>query len=150
EVDGCDILPKMHARGWEAFARLAPAEIADAIAAIHRDPGGLATELRRTGQTLVHGDLNYRNVALGPDRVVLLDWALACSGPSEVDAAWLLTNQFMVQATREEMIEDWQRVAGDDFDPRAFEVALIGELAMDGQWYGGWIDGHPDPMIRAW
>ena len=44
-------------RGWDRFADLVPADVADAVAAIHRDPGPLAAALAGRGTTVVHGDL---------------------------------------------------------------------------------------------
>src|SRR5205807_9516676 len=67
ERDGVDYIPKQIARGWELFADRMPADVVDAIAAVHAHPAALAAELERGALTVVHGDLNLRNIALLPD-----------------------------------------------------------------------------------
>ena len=72
-------------RGWERFAEIVPAAIADAVFGTLRDPARLVATLGTAPPTLCHGDAWLVNVALTDDEVVLLDWALATRGPASVD-----------------------------------------------------------------
>ena len=72
-------------RGWESFAELVPAAVAEAVFDSLRDPTGLAATLGAAPPTLCHGDAWLVNIALTDDAVVLLDWALATKGPASLD-----------------------------------------------------------------
>ena len=72
-------------RGWECFAELVPAAVADAVFGALRDPAGLVATLGAAPPTLCHGDAWLVNIALTDEAVVLLDWALATSGPASLD-----------------------------------------------------------------
>lgn len=60
--------------GWDRFGTLAAPDVWEALEAIRREPGSLIGELESCSTSLVHGDFWLRNVGLGPDRVVILDW----------------------------------------------------------------------------
>lgn len=64
--------------GWERFVELAPSDVADAVLALLDDPSPLVRELVRGGTTLLHSDVHFGNAVLEPDRLVLIDWTLAC------------------------------------------------------------------------
>ena len=127
-------IPKVMAVGWEVFAETADADVVDAIAAVHADPAPLACALGECGTTLVHGDLRGANLGVASDRIVVLDWQLATAAPGAVDLGWYLyVNGWRIDATREQLIDDFRAAGGDLFDERALELALVGALA----WHGG-------------
>ena len=68
-----------------------------------------------------------------------------------VELAWyLMHDAWRIDATPDQIVEDFRRVRGDDDDPRANEL-----LGVVGLVQYGWILGHsavvhPDPAERAW
>jgi hypothetical protein len=85
-------------RGWDAFFRLAPSYAAECLRAIFADPRPIAQAIARLPQTLVHGDVWGPNLGWLPPttsasrrerQLLLLDWALALSGPATYDPLWL-------------------------------------------------------------
>lgn len=141
---------KLFRRGWELFPDVAPRDVVAAMDAVHTDPLPLAQALERCGSTLLHGDLRLHNLGLTPDRVVLLDWELACCGPPAVDFAWyLIISATRIDATREQVTDDFREIAGDRFDPVALELAMITALAQLGWNKALDIVENPDETIRA-
>lgn len=137
-------------RGWEHFARMAPADVAGAVAALHADPAPLAQALTARGTTLVHGDLWLVNVALTPEGVVLLDWGAATAAPPAVEVATFLTGSAAnMSASREEVLDDFRAQWGADHDEVALRLALLGGLCQMG--WNKALDAaeHPDPRMRA-
>jgi hypothetical protein len=133
ESSEVDYLPKMVAVGWEAFADAVPGDVAAAIFGAMERPEPLAALLRDCAATLVHNDLRGANLGLVPGRTIVLDWGLAGSGPPELDFAWyLFVNGWRIDATREQLIEDFRRAEGDLHDPRALELAWIAQLCWHG------------------
>jgi aminoglycoside phosphotransferase (APT) family kinase protein len=133
EVDGVDYLPKMLAVGWELFAEVAPEDVAASVLGAAEDPKPLARELERGDPTLVHNDLRGANLGLRSDRAIVLDWGLAGTGPCELDFAWYLyVNGWRIDATREQLIDDFKRAEGDLHDPRALELSWIAQLCWHG------------------
>ena len=133
EFDECDYLPKMLTVGWEVFAETAPHEVVEAIFAVHERPERLAEALAECGTTLAHGDLRGANIGLAPNRVVLLDWGLAADAPAAVDFAWyLFVNGWRIEATHEELIEDFRAACGPLDDERALDLGLVAGLAFHG------------------
>jgi hypothetical protein len=129
---GLDFIAKVFYVGWEVFHEVAPADVAEAIARVHADPRPLADELRASCTTLLHGDLRWANLALG-ERVVLLDWGLASLGPPAADFSWyLFVNGRRVDATYEELIDDFRVAEGALHDERTLELAWLAQLAMHG------------------
>jgi aminoglycoside phosphotransferase (APT) family kinase protein len=128
-----DYLPKMGVVGWEVFADAVPGDVASAIFGAMDRPQPLAALLRDCVSTLVHNDLRGANLGLVPGRTVVLDWGLAGSGPPELDFAWyLFVNGWRIDATREQLIDDFKRAEGDLHDPRALELAWIAQLCWHG------------------
>ena len=119
-----------------------------AIGAVHDDPSALAAELERGAVTVIHGDLNLRNIALTDDAVILLDWALCAAAPAEVDYAFYITSWFLTQTSREQVIADCRAAAGARWDGRSWELALIGQLAWDGQFLSVLAVDHPVEAVR--
>jgi hypothetical protein len=77
---------------------------------------------------------------------VLLDWGLATQGHPVVDYAWhLMHSAWRIDATHDQLWEDFRAARGERDDPFAVELGTIAGLVMY-----GWILGHsavihPDP-----
>ncbi len=135
-------------RGWGRFAGLVPSDVADAVTAIHADPGPLADALVARGTTLTHGDLWLVNAALQPDRTVLIDWGLATEAPGAVDFATFLMGASAVDASRDDLLDDVRRIHGSQHDEIALRLALLAAVADLG--WNKALDAteHSDPSIR--
>lgn len=151
EEEGSDPVPKLIGRGWEIFFEAVPDDVSSAVAAILLDPGGLAGQLGSGRGTLIHGDLKLGNLGLLSDRVVAVDWGDRVGiAPPEVEFAWYLAiNSSRIEATREQLIEDWQEICGDGCDERALKLALLGGLVQLG-WNKALdaVDNH-DAAVRG-
>jgi aminoglycoside phosphotransferase (APT) family kinase protein len=133
ETSGVDYLPKMLVVGWEVFADAVPDDVAAAVFGAIERPQPLAARLRDCLATLVHNDLRGANLGLVPGRTVVLDWGLAGSGPPELDFAWyLFVNGWRIDASREQLIDDFKQAEGDLHDPRALELSWIAQLCWHG------------------
>jgi aminoglycoside phosphotransferase (APT) family kinase protein len=133
EASEVDYLPKMLVVGWEVFADAVPGDVAAAVFDAMERPQPLAALLRDCVATLVHNDLRGANLGLVPGRTVVLDWGLAGSGPPELDFAWyLFVNGWRIDATREELIDDFKQAEGDLHDPHALELSWIAQLCWHG------------------
>ncbi len=151
ERDGTDLLPKQFEAAWAAFGAAVGDELGEAIVSLVEDPAPLVAALDSCGTTLIHGDLRDENIGIDGDRVVALDWGLATQGHPVVELAWyLMHDAWRIDATPDQIVEDFRRVRGEDDDPRANEL-----LGVVGLVQYGWILGHsavvhPDPAERAW
>ncbi len=151
ERGGLDLLPNQLEAAWEAFAEAAPRDVAEPVLAVLADPEPLAAWLEARGSTLLHGDLRDEHLGRDGERVVLIDWGLATQGHPVVDLSWYLMHcAWRIDATRDEIVEDFRRARGEADDPEAVEVGLLTGLVQY-----GWIIGHsalihPDPAERAW
>ncbi|HYZ91182.1 MAG TPA: phosphotransferase [Actinomycetota bacterium] len=142
-------ISKLIARGWELFPDVAPPDIAGAMAALLGDPALISTELTQHPTTFIHGDLRLHNLGLTADKVVLLDWEITANAPPFVEFAWyLIISATRVDASREQIIDDFREISGEHFDPRALEIALIGGLASLGWNKALDIVENPDPAVR--
>jgi hypothetical protein len=145
-------IPRIVGYGWELFAALVgDDDLASVILKLTEDPTPLVAELERGGTTLLHGDFGINeNSGLTSTAVVAIDWAMACRGPAEIDFSYFLQNwSSPYGASREDVIDDWRTLRGDDFDPRLFQLALLFEVVIKG-W--GWAYGttlSPDPVDQA-
>jgi hypothetical protein len=149
-VDGHNPLPRLVLRGWEHFATLAPPDVAEAVAAVHERPTILVHALSRYKPTLIHGDLWPVNVALEPDRVVLLDWDLASWAPPALEVAWWIAGAAgNVAATRQQILDDFRAHHPRWHNEDALKAALFAGL-VDFGWNKA-LDAaeHPDPEKRA-
>jgi hypothetical protein len=151
ERDGFDLLPKQYGAFWEAFAEAADDDVAEGVLALHDDSSPLVERLESLGTTLIHADIRDEQLGLDGDRLVLLDWGRATQGHPVVDFAWSIChNAWRIDATHDELVDDFRRVRGEHDDPRANElIGLIGLMMY------GWILGHsaayhPDPAERKW
>jgi len=137
------------ARGWSRFAELVDTEIAERVAGLLADPTPLIAALRQAPQTLIHADLWLVNLALTPDEVVLLDWAIATEGPAALDVAFFLTGSIAhVAASPEEVVAAFRR-RSPETDDRTMALALLAGL-VDAGWNKA-LDAseHPDATVRA-
>ena len=121
-------------RGWELFADDAPPDVGTAVLSLLDDPGPLVDALAGAEVALNHGDLKYANLGLTPDRVILLDWGTFTGmAPPAVDFAWfLLQNAVHIDASREQLVEDFVALGGERHDQHALDHAFIGALAQLG------------------
>jgi hypothetical protein len=151
EAGGPDQVPKLIARGWERLPELLPPDVAEAVLAIAERPEPFAAELARCPATLVHGDLKLGNVGFLGDRVVLLDWGTQTGwAPSAVDAAWYLAvNASRIDATREQVLDDFRAAEGERHDEDALRLALLGGLVQLGWDKALHATEHPDPAVRG-
>ena len=127
-------LPGLVGRGWARFAEAVPPDVAAAIATIHADPFRFAAAFDTAPRALVHGDYRFANLGLRDERVVVIDWGSSCvAGPAALDLAWyLIVGATRIDATRDEVIDDFIELEGARHDPRALGLALIGALAQLG------------------
>ena len=151
EAGGADEVPRLIGRGWERFAEVVPADVAEPVLAVLERPAPLAAALSGFGSTLVQGDLKLGNLGLTGDRVVMLDWGTQTGwGPPAVEVAWYLAiNWSRIDATREQVLDDFRAAEGDRHDPDALRLALLGGLVQLGWDKALHASGHPDPAIRA-
>jgi thiamine kinase-like enzyme len=136
-------------RGWERFEELVVAEVAGPARALLADIQPLADALLRGPVTLLHADCATVNMAIEGDDLVLLDWALASSGPGALDVARFIAGcSSVVALSREEMLAAYEEAAGPAYDAASTHAALLAGLL----WLG-WnkaLDAaeHPDPAVR--
>ena len=150
EASGQDAVTRWVRGSWEVFFDLVPADVADAVAAIHADLDSLADQLTAEETTLIHGDLWAPNFGLAPRRVLLLDWALACQAPAEMEFAfWVLWNCESMNVNPDTLLSDVRAVAGNRVDERMMHLAFLGELSGAGARGWAWNSvNHVDPATR--
>jgi hypothetical protein len=151
EAGGADEVPRLIGRGWERFAELAPAEVAEPVLAIGERPESFAAALSRFPSTLIQGDLKLGNLGFSGDRVVMLDWGTQTGwAPAAVEVAWYLAiNWSRIDATREQVLDDFRAAEGERQDEDALLLALLGGLVQLGWDKALHATGHPDPAVRA-
>jgi hypothetical protein len=143
-------IPRLMRRGWGMFGDVAPPDVTGAMRALLDDPGPLVRELEKRPMTLIHGDLRLHNIGLSPDRVVLLDWEIAGVAPPAVEFGWyLIISASRIDATREQITDDFRDICGDRFDAHALELGMISALLSLGWNKAIDILEHSDPAIRA-
>jgi hypothetical protein len=151
ERHGHDLLPKQYEAFWEAFAEAVDRDVADAVLALHEDPSPLVARLDSLGTTLIHADIRDEQIGLDGHRLVLLDWGRASQGHPVVDFAWSIChNAWRIDATNDELVDDFRRVRAEHDDPRANELIGVIGLMMYGWILGHSAAYHPDPAERKW
>ena len=151
ERDGLDLLPKQYEVFWEAFGEAVDRDVADAVLRLVDDPAPLAAELDACGSTLIHADIRDEQIGLEGDRLILLDWGRASQGHPVVDFFWSIChNAWRIDATPDDLVEDYRRVRGEHDDPRALDLGVIAGLFMYGWVFGHSAVYHPDPAERDW
>jgi hypothetical protein len=134
--------------GWECFAELTSPDLLATVQALHADPTPLVAAMEEGATTLVHADCWLVNLALEPDRVVFLDWAVATAGPPALDLAVFLTGSAAhIEPSREELLAEFLD-RSPLTDDRALDLALIFGL-LDMGWNKA-LDAleHDDPATR--
>ncbi|MEX2393217.1 MAG: phosphotransferase [Actinomycetota bacterium] len=143
-------VPELMKRGWTMFGEVAPRDITDVMHGLIDDPTPLIAELDARPQTLTHGDLRLHNMGLTDDHVVLLDWELVVTAPPAMEFGWyLIISASRIDATREQVIDDFREISGDRFDARGLELGMISALLFLGWNKAIDIVEHPDEEIRA-
>lgn len=151
ERDGLDLLPKQYEAFWEAFAEAVDPDVAEAVLALVEDPAPLVAELDASGTTLIHADIRDEQIGLDGDRLVLLDWGRASQGHPAVDFFWSIChNGWRVDATHDELVEDFRRTRGERDDPHAIDLGVLAGLVMYGWVFGHSAAYHPDTVERDW
>jgi hypothetical protein len=132
EAGGADEVPRLIGRGWERFAELVPDEVAGPALSILERPEPFVAALSRFPATLIQGDLKLGNLGFLDDRVVMLDWGTQTGwAPPAVEAAWYLAiNWSRIDATREQVLDDFRAAEGERHDEDALRLALLGGLAL--------------------
>jgi hypothetical protein len=151
EAGGADEVPRLIGRGWERFAELVPDEVAGPVLAVLERPEPFAGAFSRFPATLIQGDLKLGNLGFTEDRVVMLDWGTQTGwAPPAVETAWYLAiNWSRIDASREQVLDDFRAAEGDRHDEDALRLALLGGLVQLGWDKALAASGHPDPAIRA-
>ena len=135
--------------GWERFAELVPAAMAEAVFSTLHDPARLVVTLGAAPPTLCHGDAWLVNVALA-DEVVLLDWALATRGPASVDlVAFTVGCASHVDLPREEVLAAAREACRPLVDDAVWDATVFWALCELG--WNKALDAatQPDPVQRA-
>jgi hypothetical protein len=137
-------------RGWELFFELTPINVASAIRSIHEDPAPLADEMARHDATIIHGDLQFPNMALDGELIYLLDWgSAAIPATAEEDFSWfLMANEPQIEATHDEILADFVDIRAQDYAPEAFDLASIFMVALMGSWLAWTVVEEPDDSRR--
>ena len=122
--------------GWDLFNQMGPPDVVSAIASLHQDPDPLANEMDRFDSTIIHGDLQFPNMALAGDAIYLLDWgSAAIHGTAEEDFSWyLMANQRRLDASHEELLAEFIHLRGSKYVPEAFDLATIFIVTLMGCW----------------
>jgi hypothetical protein len=89
ERHGVDGQPKAVERGWATLELRAGVETAALVRRVVERSGAVVEELQGAGITFLHGDAHTGNTVRRRGRSILIDWALACAGPPELEMAWL-------------------------------------------------------------
>ncbi len=137
-------------RGWDLFADLAAADVAEGVFALLDDVTPLRRALEQGPFTLNHGDLATVNMAVEGDALVLIDWAMPTVAPGALDVARLVAGcASVVELGREELLAAYRDAAGPAYDAGSERLSLLA-----GTLWLGWnkaLDAaeHPDPQVRA-
>jgi len=128
-------IPAISIVGWEVFADAQPADVVAAVLSLCDAPAALSAALRETGvTTLLHGDPRGANLGFTRGgRVVAVDWGIAAAGPPAIDLAHhLFLNGRRLDATFEDVLDDFRAAAGELSDERALRLALLAQLVVGG------------------
>ncbi len=133
-------LPRHALDAWQRFDSAASNRLRESVHAIRDRPQPLARELVSGGTTLAHADLALANIGLTPDQVIMLDFALACRAPGDVDfAIYLIQNDWLINATNDQVVADWRDCAPGPVDHGTLRLALLAAFVEYGCWKA------PDP-----
>lgn len=142
-------IPALMRRGWELFGDVAPADVTELMHGLLEEPMPLVAQMERYPKTFIHGDARLHNMGLPSDRLVLFDWDICGAGLGMIDIAWyLIISATRIDATREQVIDDYREIAGERFDPSAWDLACIGALMWLGWNKAVDIVDNPDEAVR--
>ena len=152
-------VPRLAVEGWERFAAAVPADVADVVEALRRDPTPLSEAVAATPQCFLHGDWKLGNLGRAPDgRTILLDWAYPGQGPAAHELAWYLSlNRARLPQghTKERVVEDFRAalerhgVATEGWWERQVGLCLLGALVQFG-WEKALGDSDDQRAELAW
>ena len=131
--DTSNPLPGLCLDGWERFATVAPPDVVELVASVHDRPEILADPMaERGGRTLLHGDYWIPNMAPSANRIDLIDWGLATSGPPVVEfASFLVGCSNQVRASRDDILDDLRHLWGARHDEKLLRLGLaVGVVEM--------------------
>ena len=125
--------------------------VAEPVLAILERPEPFAAALSAYPSTLIQGDLKLGNLGILGGRVVMLDWGTQTGwAPPAVEAALhLAINWSRIDATREQVLDDFRAAEGKRHHEDALRLALLGGLVQLGWDKALHASGHPDPAVRA-
>lgn len=144
-------------RGWEGFARHAPAAAVELIERLGEDPAPLISALGRLPSVGLHGDIKLANVALFENGgVAFIDWQMTLRAPVAVELGWfMVTNSAELPFPPDEILRRYQeslrRYAGRwGFGARSHDLdGLVGDweaqqdlAAIVGLLLRGWRKGR--------
>ena len=151
ERENVDILPKQFEAAWEAFGEAVDRDVGEAVLGLVDDVTPLSDALAARGTTLIHGDLRDENIAMPDGRLVLLDFGLATQGHPAAELAWYMVHDvWRINATHDEVVEDFREALGERDDPLSLELGLISGLVQYGWIFGHSAVVHTDPAEREW
>jgi aminoglycoside phosphotransferase (APT) family kinase protein len=109
-------------------------DVAEAVTAVHDDPGPLQRALEQFPSSLLHGDAKLENIGRGAEKAILIDWGdLTGYGPAEVDVAWYaVRGSARIDADLGDLFADYEAASGRKLDPRALDLVCLGSLAQMG------------------
>ena len=126
-----DTIPKTLPRMWQTFAELPAADVVDAVFSCVEDPAPLLARIAEQPHRLLHGDVRLPNLGAGGRAIVIVDWALACAGPAELEIVWFVCDATLwCDAEPAELIERYSRASGVPLDAQALDLAFVFQAAM--------------------
>jgi len=145
ERHGADQQPKAAERGWATLEPRAGPETAALVRRVVERSEAVVEELQGAGITFLHGDAHPGNTLRQRGKSVLIDWALACAGPPEVEMAWLANFEHLYFFPAEVVVEE--ALAGGAREP-VLRLALAALAAGIIPAACSGLD-YPDPAHRA-
>lgn len=138
--------------GWRRLSAAAPRAGALASALV-ADPAPLLAALARTPSTLLHGDWKVSNLGSDPDeRTILLDWAMAGTGPPCADLAWYLAvNAGLLPEPKDAAVEAYRTALEDHgIDTSGWWETQLGLCLIGAFLLLGWDKTTGDPAEIGW
>lgn len=123
---------------WNEFQSRAPQDMIELLDRARVDNVSFFSRIfDQCEPTLIHGDLFPPNVGFLDRRVVLIDWSFATFAPAAFEIAFFLLWSecgwcASLGIPREEVLERYQVIADDRFDPHALSIGLISAFALCG------------------
>jgi aminoglycoside phosphotransferase (APT) family kinase protein len=143
-------LPGWVLHGWDIFTELCPSDVADAVLHLVDEPEGLTAALEPAGTTLLHADYWTRNLALAPDRVVVLDWSLATQGPPVVEfAIFLAASAWQLGPSHDDLVAQFLHAEGTDAATACLDIGLLAGISEMGWNMAFHAATNDDAAIRA-